>query len=235
MPEPIHTGPDGRKYRHVATVSTTPTTDTSVKVITVYPETVCPNMTNEEFAETVMRLRDEAVVRTVMRIDGLSRWGANDRKEVVQWFGSDSEEVRSTLLEGLPQINRVLSSLTPSNFVRWSKVALSYLNCDGSKGDHNTTAAVCKPDVATHKIAIGLNFCEMPDDRKNFDTGEPFNGDSKLLTLVHEISHFNDTMNSVDSWYSTKISQDRAFEGNKLCIGNADNIAGYVVFARRGK
>ncbi|WP_038497286.1 M35 family metallo-endopeptidase [Collimonas arenae] len=214
---------------------TTLTSDTSIKEIIVYPETICPNMTNAEFAKKVMQLRDIAVERTTVRIEQLGRWSASDIDAVVQWFGSDSDEVRSTLLRGLPEINRVLSGLAPSNFVRLSETALAHLNCDGSKTDRNTTAAVCIPDVATHTIAIGLNFCEMPDDKKNFDTAEPFNGDSKLLTLVHEVSHFNDTMNSIDSWYSTKLSQDRALDGDKLCVGNADNIAGYVVFARRGK
>jgi len=165
MPEPIHTGPDGRKYRHVATVTTTPKTDTSAKQIDVNAETVCPNMTNEEFAKTITHVRDVAIKLADVRIANLSRWNIADRAEVIEWFGSDSDDIRSILQTGLPQMKRVLSSLTPSNFVRWSITALNHLNCSGN-GDRNTAAAVCSPDVDTHTIAIGINFCEMPDEKK---------------------------------------------------------------------
>ncbi|WP_211462005.1 M35 family metallo-endopeptidase [Collimonas silvisoli] len=234
-PKPIHVGPDGTKFRYIGSATTTPTTDTSIKVITVYPETMCPNMTNEEFAKTVMRLRDVAVKLTSTRIANLNRWNADDRAEAIEWFGSDSEEVRSTLLIGLPQISRVLSSLKPSNFVRLSEISSRNLSCDASATNGNTTAAVCKPDTETHTIAIGPNFCEMPDEKKNFDTGQALDGDSKLLTLIHEVSHFNDTMQTGDTWYGIANSRRKAKAGGSIPISTADNIASYVVFAKRGK
>ncbi|WP_211464015.1 M35 family metallo-endopeptidase [Collimonas silvisoli] len=229
------TYPDGTPLKKIAAKNTTLASDTSEKIIYANFEAICPNMTNGEFARTVMRLRDEAVVRTTTRINQLARWDASDKEAVIQWFGADSDDFRSKLLTGLKQMNRVFSELTPSNFVRWSETALSYLNCDGSKVNPSTTAAVvCKPDVATHMIAITLKFCELPDERKNFDTGKAYDGDSRLLTLVHEVSHFNDTMGSNDEWYTTWKSKRRAEAKDRLCITNAESIGAYIVWAKGG-
>jgi len=52
-------------------------------------------------------------------------------------------------------------------------------------------------------------------------------GDSKLLTLIHEVTHFDDTFSSFDTWYGTKNARDHAEDPRSRV--NADSIAGYIL------
>ena len=81
-------------------------------------------------------------------------------------------------------------------------------------------------------IAIALPFCSYEwDNKTHFETGEVLNGDSKLLTLIHEITHFDDTFSSNDEWYGTMISKLNATDPKNRAKArvNADNIAAYIL------
>lgn len=89
-------------------------------------------------------------------------------------------------------------------------------------------AAVCQPDTKTHTIAIALEFCNFKFDNKtNFNTGEVLDGDTRLLTLIHEVTHFNDTVKSTDDWYGTQNSRSRTKESQSRF--NADNLSSYIL------
>lgn len=86
-------------------------------------------------------------------------------------------------------------------------------------------AAVCKSDTATRTIAIALGFCTL----REFSA----ESDSQLLTLVHEVTHFDDCFGSFDTVYKMKDSL-KAVKGNPAIVKtNADNISGYVVWGER--
>lgn len=115
----------------------------------------------------------------------------------------------------------VLSTLSPANFIRHSADAMRVGGCVSRENSPGAVAEVCAPDTATHTIAIRLDFCTLRPRHPRFD--------SQLLTLVHEVSHFTDVMNSQDYWYSTHSAKDHAGARDARTIENADNIAGYVV------
>lgn len=184
---------------------------------------ICPNMTNEAFASMAMHLCAELVKRTEIRLSELRRWNAQDQRNVATWFGLANDNVRQVLVKGLGRMKTVFETLTPSNFVRYSETALEYVGCVAKPGAERRQllAAVCKPDVRTHTIAVALRFCEIQndDDRQ----------DSKLLTIAHEVSHFQDTMDTTDDYYSLWNAIAYARKKSHLCIKNADNVAGYIV------
>jgi len=141
-------------------------------------------------------------------------------------------EMREYLRKGLNACDGVLRGLKAENFVRWSPTALKHVGCvSGSAFGIGIAAEVCKPDVKTHTIAIALEFCEMKRDRRVFGAKSIRDGDSQLLTLVHEVTHFNDTFGSTDDWYGTgnsksKLLQTRDFAKARI---NADSLASYIL------
>ena len=202
-------------------------------------ENICPNMTNKEFAELVLTLRDEAVVLVGERLAELELWDAKAQKRVFEWFGnpgplqarSHLNELRDYLRNGLKACDRVLRGMRAENFVRWSTTAHKHVGCINSKSDVGLNAEVCRPDIATRTIAIALQFCRLPRDFKIYGTEKIRDGDSQLLTLVHEVTHFRDVFDSSDDWYGTKNSRDSVLSTGDFAKArvNADSLSGYIV------
>ncbi len=189
---------------------------------------ICPNMTNPEFHSLMLRLRDKAVTNIDSRLAEISAWGRADQSKMALYFGPVSKELRSTLMEGLIRIRTILASLTDANFERYSEESLARTGCvPKAPKDNLGAASVCGPD-GMHRIFIWPAFCRLPDQIESA-SGAPLDGDSKLLTLIHEVSHFQDAMGTRDVWYSTRNSRWKAAEANRFCIENAENVAAYTV------
>jgi uncharacterized Zn-binding protein involved in type VI secretion len=192
------------------------------------PALICPNMNNDAFYALVLRLRDKAVTHVDKRLSELSTWGRTDQAKVALYFGPDVNSIKPMLEEGLVRIRTLLGSLTKNNFERYSEEQLARTGCvPRSREDDITAASVCGPD-GLHRIFVYPRFCTLPDENLSA-YGVPLDGDSKLLTLIHEVSHFQDGMGTRDVWYSTRNSRWKAADANQFCIENAENIAGYTV------
>ena len=188
-----------------------------------HPELICPNMTNAEFARKVMQRRDKAISLIDKRIVELRGWSPTARDRVAQWFGNSDIATRDNLAGGLSRIRQVLAGLTPSNFVRYSEAAMAQVGCvSNPKAKLGVVAEVCAPDTATHTIAIHLDFCELRDFSYSLD--------SQVSTLVHEVSHFNDTMSTGDPVYFMRKCRELAKTNPEITLHNADSIAGYVIY-----
>jgi len=187
------------------------------------PELICPNMTNTEFARMVIKRRDKAVSLIDKRIVELTGWSPAAKARVAQWFGKSDSATRDYLAGGLSRIRQVLAELTPSNFVRYSEAAMAHVGCvSDSKKKLGVVAEVCAPDTATHTIAIHLDFCELRDFAYSMD--------SQVSTLIHEVSHFHDTMSTGDPVYFMRKCRDLAKSSPEITLHNADSIAGYVIY-----
>lgn len=186
-------------------------------------EKICPNMTNKEFCTLVLKLRDRAAMLiTKRRLPELERWDKSAQGRVKEWFGVADQPMRDYLQKGLIACRRVLEGLGCANFVRYSDITKRNLGCIFPNQTSSTIAAVCKPDIATRTIAIALAFCEL----REFST----ESDSQLLTLVHEVTHFDDCFGSFDTIYKMKESLKAVGSRSSEVKANADNLAGYVVW-----
>ncbi|MBR7943503.1 M35 family metallo-endopeptidase [Burkholderia cenocepacia] len=186
---------------------------------------ICPNMTDAEFRKLVLGLRDEAVVITKQRIAELARWTPDIQARVAVWFGSPDNAIRTRLTAGLRALVTVMSDLTAKNFVRPGSDADLATGCLPNMKDlDGEVAHVCRPDTATHTIAINIHFCSLPDRSAS-------NLSSKQLTIVHECSHFIDTFGSEDypNAYGRWACERLAKEHPEQAIGNADSIAWFVL------
>ncbi|HGL6714752.1 M35 family metallo-endopeptidase [Burkholderia contaminans] len=186
---------------------------------------ICPNMTDAEFRKLVLGLRDEAVVITKQRIADLARWTPDIQDRVAVWFGSPDNAIRTRLTAGLRALVTVMSDLTAKNFVRPGSDADLATGClPNMKNLDGEVAHVCRPDTATHTIAINIHFCSLPDRSAS-------NLSSKQLTIVHECSHFIDTFGSEDypNAYGRWACERLAKEHPEQAIGNADSIAWFVL------
>ncbi|MGO4575363.1 M35 family metallo-endopeptidase [Cupriavidus sp. 2TAF22] len=185
-------------------------------------ERICANMSNAEFRSLILRLRDTAIACCAKRLVELRRWEHADRARVETWFGVSDERVRQRLLEGIPRIEAILRSLTADNFVRYSDEKMKYIGCTPKTSNNpEIVAAVCAPDTKTHTIAIAPIFCGLSPYADSVD--------SQLLTLVHEVSHFQDAMATKDLFYRIYTSKKEAAAKNPRCIENSDNVAAYVI------
>ncbi|SCU75065.1 conserved hypothetical protein [Cupriavidus necator] len=189
---------------------------------------ICPNMTNAEFHLAMMSLRAKAVLLLDERLAELTRWAKSDQDKVELWFGDTSNKTRDTLREGLVRVREIIRGLRERNFERHSPENLARAGCvpRARAGELESTASVCKPD-GTYTIFVGPIFCRLANERNSLD-GVPFDQESKLTVLIHEVSHFPNAMNTDDKWYSMQMSRIKAKNRDAFCINNADNIAYYV-------
>ncbi|WP_432728244.1 M35 family metallo-endopeptidase [Variovorax sp. W6] len=186
-------------------------------------ENICPNMTNKEFATKVLGLRDLAVGLIEKRIKDLAEWGKPERERVAKWFGQSDQDLRHYLDAGLRSCIRVLQDLTEANFVRYSEALMRSLGCVPSGNGDRLAAEVCKPDLETRTIGIGIAFCELPDISYRID--------SKLATIIHEVTHFDDVFSSNDTVYQMQQSLKLMASKPSEARVNADSIVGYVLYA----
>lgn len=185
-------------------------------------ENICPNMTNKEFCDLVLELRDKAVGLVEQRLKDLDVWGKPEQQRVARWFGTSDDDVRRYLKTGFRQTLKVLKELTGDNFVRYSEQAMRSVGCTPSGNKEGLLAEVCGPDTKTHVIGIGIDFCRL---RKIY-----YDRDSQLNTLLHEVTHFKDTFSSVDTVYLMSQSLRLASQPS-VARANADSLTGYVLYA----
>jgi hypothetical protein len=174
----------------------------------------------------VLKLRDRAITLiTKRRLPELERWDKDAQARVNEWFGVADQPIRRYLQKGFTACVDVLRGLDCGNFVRISELTKKNINCVLPKDTSGVAAAVCKPDVATHTIGININFCDL----RAFSA----ESDSKLLTLIHEVTHFDDCFGSFDTVYKMKDSLKAVSNREKDVKTNADNLAGYIVWGER--
>lgn len=88
----------------------------------------------------------------------------------------------------------------------------------------NEAAHVCGPNTERRLISIAMKFCTGLRDQNMF-------GDSRLSTVIHEVTHFVDTFGSGDPRYGldpTAAAWARANPGQAL--RNADTLTGFVIY-----
>ncbi|UOB57477.1 M35 family metallo-endopeptidase [Burkholderia pyrrocinia] len=186
---------------------------------------ICPNMTDSAFRKRILELRDEAVEITLRRRMELMRWNPATEARVIEWFGSANIDTRRRLTSGLDALARVMASLGPGNFVRIGSDADRATGClPNMKHLDAEVAHVCRPDTATHTIAINLPFCSLPERSAG-------NLSSQQLTIVHECAHSADTFDAGDhpAAYGRSACAQFAKRYPGMAIRNADNIAWFIL------
>jgi hypothetical protein len=207
----------------VGTAITNRTPDSNVDIfLDLDKPPLCSNMTNREFRQVIMKVRDAAVTLVKERLAALSKWDVQERERAVYYFGRSDEQIRSTLATNLPKLLSALQELVPEKIVRWDNALNKSLSCSLTVDSGQNRASVCKPDSAKRVIAIYSAFCTDSN-------GELFHG-AKVKTLIHECTHYTDTFDSVDAMYGNTDSGMHAFAlGNPgQAIRNADSITGYI-------
>ncbi|RQS25311.1 hypothetical protein DIE03_26260 [Burkholderia sp. Bp8992] len=203
--------------------TTTNTIEGSQRFADVDLRPICENMTNSEFRKMFAVAQGRAVDRLTIRIADLKKWSKQDKDRVFKWFGRDDDKTRMHLLTGLTKVLGVVRAFNENNVVRSGSPGDLATGCTPHpRGTTNEAAHVCAPDTTTHTIAIGERFCTM----------RPWtaNADSHVSTIIHEATHFHDTMSSTDDQYTiTPLLPGWGRSHPELSINNADSIAGYVV------
>ncbi|VXC53923.1 Peptidase M35 [Burkholderia sp. 8Y] len=185
---------------------------------------ICENMTNAEFRNVLNDARGEAIRLVDARVAALITWDDAEKARVFQWFGCSDDAIREKLREGLARVASILRNLSPANVVRTGSGADRATGCTPNPlGQSQEAAHVCAPDTATHTISISPRFCTMRQSSGS--------GDSRVSTLIHEASHFLDTMATTDEKYTvTRFLRDWGQQNPALAVRNADSIAGYCVY-----
>ncbi|WP_084688603.1 M35 family metallo-endopeptidase [Paraburkholderia oxyphila] len=213
---------DSAEWQTVHDTAVTNTNQDSMVHVTINTTLICQNMTNQEFAKIIMKVRDAAVTLVIERIAAVSKWDAQERARATTYFGRADEEIRSVLVAGLPKLLFALRELVPEKIVRWDDALNKNLTCAIVADSGNNRAGVCKPDSRRRVIAIYSAFCTDSN-------GELWHG-AKVKTIIHECTHYTDTFNSEDIIYGNTEGGMRAFAlGNPdSAIRNADSITGYI-------
>ena len=213
---------DNTEWETVHDSAVANTNPDSMVHVTINTTPICQNVTNQEFRQIVMKVRDAAVLLVKERIAAFSKSDDQESARVIYYFGRADDEIRGALAAGLPRLLSALQELVPEKIVRWDNALNRNLTCALTPDSGQNRASVCKPDSAKRIIAIYTAFCTDSN-------GELWHA-AKVKTLIHECTHYTDTFNSDDIAYGNTDSGMHAFAlGNPdKAIRNADSIAGYI-------
>jgi len=185
---------------------------------------ICPNMSNQQFSQLIIKLRGAATTLIEDRIRALALWSADEQSRVQKWFGASNDHVRSILHAGLPRLLHVMHDLRPANVIRHSEENNMNISCTPTSNLSDSVASVCKPDSARRIISIHPKFCTLPE--------ATLWTENKIAALIHECTHFTDAFDSDDAMYGTTIGLSFWAQKNpSLAITNADSITCYVSFS----
>jgi len=213
--------PDDNEWVTVYDTAVTNTNPDSNVNVTLDPTPICSNVSNQEFRDSIIKSREEAVGLIQKRITALAKWDASEQALAQRWFGRADDMTRSILQAGMPKLLQVMKDLKPDNIIRWDQQKQRNITCTIFPDNSSTDAAVCKPDTARRIIAIYPHFCTSP-------RSQLWHG-CQVLTLIHECTHFTDVFNSVDAMYGVSIGLSFWAKDNPdQAIQNADSLACYV-------
>ncbi|WP_321875276.1 M35 family metallo-endopeptidase [Burkholderia cenocepacia] len=196
-------------------------------MVDVYINTtpICPNMTNRQFRITASRLLKWSIVLVERRITDLKRYDKTTKDRMIYWFNRCDENTRQYLLDGFSRHLSILKTLTPHHFVRSDPNLDRMLGCVPNMVDiDNEAAHVCGPNTERRLISIAMKFCTGLRDQNMF-------GDSRLSTVIHEVTHFVDTFGSGDPRYGLDPTAAAWARANPdQALRNADTLTGFVIY-----
>jgi hypothetical protein len=127
-----------------------------------------------------------------------NRWDSEAKKRAIKWFGTDSDELRTKLMGGYQQCLALLKDIKDVEIVKADPDA-DFYGCIPNNDYRGAVALVC-PEDGDHHIGILPSYC-------NLSMYTTTNADSKLATILHEVTHFNDVFKSKDTIYTAYDSQ----------------------------
>jgi peptidyl-Lys metalloendopeptidase len=205
-----------------AVTNTVPGSNVVVRIDTT---PICPNMTDREFRIKAKFLLRCAVTLVERRIADLHRYDAATKERMRYWFNRSDQDTRQYLAAGFSRHLTALNALTPASLVRSDPNLDRLLGCvPNMKNVDREAAHVCGPNTERRLVSIGMKFCNGLRDQNMY-------GDSRLSTLIHEVTHFADTFDSNDPRYGIDpTSAEWARNNPQQALRNADTLTGYVVY-----
>ncbi|MGZ2746996.1 M35 family metallo-endopeptidase [Burkholderia stagnalis] len=216
---------DNKEWFLVHSGAVTNTNPGSMVYVDINTTPICPNMTNAEFRVVATKLIKWAVILVDRRISDLNRYDGKTKERMAYWFNRSDEGTRNYLLSGFARHLSVLKSLSPHNLVRSDLELDRMLGCVPNMSNRDAEAAhVCGPNTERRLISISMKFCTGLRDQNMY-------GDSRISTLIHEVTHFIDTFGSGDPRYGLDpTSAMWARENPDQALRNADTLTGFVMY-----
>lgn len=134
---------DDKQWVTVHDTAITNTNPDSMVHVTINTTPICPNMTNQEFKQTMMKVRDAAVALVKDRVAAVAKWDIQERARATTYFGRADEEIRSTLATRLPKLLSALQELVPEKIIRWDDSMNRNLSCSVVPDSGQNRAGVC--------------------------------------------------------------------------------------------
>ncbi|WP_338638730.1 M35 family metallo-endopeptidase [Burkholderia pyrrocinia] len=216
---------ENKEWFLVYSGAVTNTTPGSMVYVSIDTTPICPNMTDNEFRIMASKLIKWAAILVERRISDLTRYDSITKERMKYWFNRCDEDTRQYLISGFTRHLAVLQTLSPSQLVRSDPNLDRILGCvPNMKNLDREAAHVCGPNTERKLISIGTKFCNGLRNQDMF-------GDSRLSTLIHEVTHFADTFGSGDPRYGLDPTAAAwARENPDLALRNADTLTGFVIY-----
>ena len=121
----------------------------------------------------------------------------------------------------------MLRGLKLENFKKLTKENVAETG-DCYLATEDADATVCQTDTKEHRIFLGVSFCTRERDGRELGKNDTFKlKDTQLLTIIHEVTHFNDTFGSHDIYLGVRSAKMTPKTKNHLT--SADGLAGYII------
>ncbi|WNC93393.1 M35 family metallo-endopeptidase [Paraburkholderia sp. FT54] len=216
---------ENEEWFEVHSGAVTNTNPGSMVYVSIDTTPICPNMIDKEFRAIARQLLAWAISAVDRRLVDLSRYDAATKERMQYWFNRSDENTRRYLTTGFTSHLATLKSLAPTSLVRSDPKLDKLLGCSPNlKNVDREAAHVCGPNTQRRLVSIGMKFCDGLRDQNMY-------GDSRLSTLIHEVTHFSDTFGSGDARYGLDpVSAEWARNHPDQALRNADTLAGYVIY-----
>lgn len=216
---------DSEEWFEVHSGAVTNTNPRSMVYVSIDTTPICPNMTDNEFREMARRLLKWATSAVDRRLADLRRNDGATKERMQYWFNRSEEATRQYLIGGFVRHSSALKSLTPTSLVRSDPNLDRMLGCvPNLKNVDREAAHVCGPNTERRLVSIGMKFCDGLRDQNMYR-------DSRLSTLIHEVTHFTDTFGSSDARYGLDpVAAEWGRNNPDQALRNADTLAGYVIY-----
>jgi hypothetical protein len=132
--------------------------------------------------------------------------------------------MKAYLTQGKTKMRAVLNALDCEDFVPRTSEMGRKLGCIVDEDDEFAVAAVCQAP-GTYKIMLSHAFFRLRQ--------VSFSVDSQVSTLIHELAHLPDVLNTrgVGETYFFHSALALARSAPQQALSNSDNVAGYVMVA----
>lgn len=176
------------------------------------------NISNESFKKEILPALDKAESLVDEKIKQLKEWGDKEKECFKKAFGDHGKNLDAEKDKKLSQMEKMKELITDLKDKKEANFRFGKIYEEGTNIEKTNTFAWVNRKDTSHIVNLGEAYNSAPLEGK----------DSKVGTLIHELSHFDDIAGTIDHAYGLTEAKNLAKNNKSKAITNADNFEYYI-------